>query len=298
MRRGLRRTLNVVDPTTESSPAPTTILNVDHKIVIKGRDSLATLSWRSWPQPASQSLPSYRPPAGGRPALILFTLPTRRGLKSKPPPLLPILPRLTLKPYLILMQTLPAPRTYSEVKANKKMRWWYEHLADFMIAHPEHTQTSIAKHFNRHTSTISTIINSDSFQAYLRARRAKYVETLDSSVRNKMMQVADKGFDLILDRFDKKRDSIPLETLTKTLEVVTKAAGMAPSGGGTTVNVNAPHSSTVVPVAVSLADLQQAQIALRNAQQNPYVEPPPPAIEGDFEEVEAQAEGADIEDLA
>lgn len=191
------------------------------------------------------------------------------------------------------MHNLPAPasKSYADIKATKKMRWWYEHLADFMIAHPEALQNDIAAHFGRAPSTISTIINSDAFQAYLRQRRGKYVEALDSTVRRKMLEVTDRGFDLILDRFDKKRDSIPLETITKTLEVVTRASGFGQQAGGPGVTVNvAPATQTMVPVPVSLADLQEAQLALRNAQNG--VRPAP--IDAEFTEVPQP----DAEDLA
>jgi hypothetical protein len=192
-------------------------------------------------------------------------------------------------------QSLTTTKSYAEIKATRKMRWWYEHLADYLIAHPDHTQNDAAAHFGRSPSTISVIINSDAFQAYLRQRRTAYVEALDSSVRTKMLKVADRGFDLILDKFDKKRDSIPLESLTKTIEVVTKAAGMhSDSRGGVQVNVNAPGQQTLIPVSVSLADLQEAQQALRNAQRLPSLPEAPEPIEGEFTEVTA----ATAEDLA
>lgn len=183
--------------------------------------------------------------------------------------------------------TLPTP-SYAEVKANRKMRWWYEHLADFMMAHPQAKQNDIAAHFGRAPATISTIINSDAFKAYLRTRRASYAETLDATVRNKMLQVADQGFDLILDRFEKKRDSIPLEVLQKTVETALKGSGFGQNGPSTVVNV-APASQTVVPVAVSLADLQEAQQALRRAQQVPRL-PEPEVVEAEFSEVKPPAE--------
>lgn len=193
------------------------------------------------------------------------------------------------------MQNLTAPRTYSEVKATKKMRWWYEQLADFMLAHPQALQNEIAAHFGRSAGTLSTIINSDAYQAYYRQRRGAYVGALDDRVREKMLTVADKGFDLILDRFDKKRDSIPIDTLNKTVEMALKASGhgAAVGGPGTIVNVNAPHSSTMVSVPVSLADLQEAQQALRNSQNN--IRPDPVVVDGEFTEV---PEPADADDLA
>lgn len=175
-------------------------------------------------------------------------------------------------------------------KATRKMRWWYEAMADFMMANPNATQNEIAANFNRAVGTVSTIINSDAFKAYLRQRRSVHVEALDQSVRTKMLTVADRGFDLILDRFDKKRDSIPLETIQKLTETALKASGYGQlNAPGVSVTVNAP---TTVPVSVSLADLQAAQQALRNAQSHSLA----PPIEGEFTEVIETSTA--LEDLA
>lgn len=192
----------------------------------------------------------------------------------------------------------PITKSYAQIKATKRMRWWYEHLADYMIAHPKALQNDIAAHFGKSPGTISVIVNSDAFKAYLRQRRANYVEALDSSVREKMLNVADVGFDLILDRFDKKRDTIPLETLNRTIELALKGSGMGQTpGAGTVVNVNAPSQTTVVPVPVSLSDLQEAQQALRNAQQG-ITPTASPVVEGEYTEVDEAPTESSIEDLA
>lgn len=190
------------------------------------------------------------------------------------------------------MSLLPTPsKPYAEVKATRRMRWWYEQLADYMMAHPQARQNDMAAHFGRSASTISTIIHSDSFKNYLRQRRSTYVEALDQSVRAKMLDVADKGFDLILDRFDKKKDTIPLDMLIKTTEMALK--GSQPSGGpSTVVNVGGPQNNTVA-VSVDLATLQEAQRALRNSQQAQTLMPEP--VEAEFTEVETSS---DLDDLA
>jgi hypothetical protein len=188
---------------------------------------------------------------------------------------------------------VPATKTYAEVKATKRMRWWYEALADFMIAHPEASQNDMAAHFKKSAGTISTIINSDAFIAYLARRRGNYVQQLEGVVRTKMLNVADKGFDLILERFEKKRDNIPLETLNKTIELATRASGISPSGNsGTNVTVvNAPGQPTLVPVPVSVDDLQAARQALRNAQS---LKPLPEPVDAEYTEVSSEP----LDDLA
>ena len=180
------------------------------------------------------------------------------------------------------MSLLPAPpKSHSEIKATRRMRWWYEQLADYMMAHPQARQNDIATYFGRSASTISVIINSDAFQNYLRSRRANHTAALDQSVRTKMLDVADKGFDLILDRFEKKKDSIPLDMLVKTTEMVLKAS-QPQSGPSTVVHVGTPQPN--VTVAVGLDDLMAAREALRNAQR---MTPLPEPVEGEFTEVPA-----------
>lgn len=150
-------------------------------------------------------------------------------------------------------------------KATRKMRWWYESLADFMIANPRATQEDIAAHFGRVRSTISTIINTDAFRAYYRQRRAEIHADLSDSVKSKLMNIADTSMDMMLEKLEKKRDTLPLETIQKTAEMSLKALGFGAQAQGPTIINN---QNTVVPIAVSLEDLQAAQRALRAAQNN------------------------------
>lgn len=160
---------------------------------------------------------------------------------------------------------------HGAVLRTRKMRWWYEALADYMITHPSATQGEMAAHFQRHQATISVVINTDAFKAYYRARRAEHAEKLDSAVREKLFRVADSSLDRMLDVLDKKRDSIPLETLHRTADTALKNLGYGASAPNV-VNVSAPP--TTVNVAVSLDDLERARAALRRNQQAP-----PPTIE-------------------
>ena len=151
-------------------------------------------------------------------------------------------------------------------KTTRKMRWWYESLADFMIANPSATQNEMAAHFGRNPATISTVIATDAFKAYFRQRRSHHAEKLDTVVRDKLFNVASKSLDHMLETLDKKRDTIPLEMLARVSESSLKnlGYGVSPPGGAVTVNVGqAPQS---VHVAVSLTDLEQAREALRRSQ--------------------------------
>jgi hypothetical protein len=151
-------------------------------------------------------------------------------------------------------------------KSTRKMRWWYESMADYMIANPSATQDQIAAYFGRNPATVSTIINADSFKAYFRGRRAQHAEGLDAAVRTKLFSVANNSLDHLLVALEKKRDAVPIELLQRTADTALKNLGYgAPPSAGTTVNVNTTPQA--VNVAVSLDDLERAREVLRRNQQ-------------------------------
>jgi hypothetical protein len=158
-------------------------------------------------------------------------------------------------------------------KSTRKMRWWYESMADYMIANPSATQDEIAAYFGRNPATISTIINADSFKAYFRGRRAQHAEKLDETVRTKLFNVANNSLDHLLVALEKKRDAVPIELLQRTADTALKNLGYGPPASpGVSVNVNtAPQS---VNVAVSLDELERAREALRRNQQAVQTGPP------------------------
>jgi hypothetical protein len=156
-------------------------------------------------------------------------------------------------------------------KATRKMRSWYESLADYMIVHPTISNGELARHFGRAESTISTVVNTDSFKMYFRQRRAQHADSLDASVRQKLFKIADQSLDHMLTALEKKRDSVPLETLQRTSDMALKNLGYgaaAPSG----VTVNVDQRPQTVNVAVSLDDLERAREALRRNQLAPPIE--------------------------
>jgi hypothetical protein len=169
-------------------------------------------------------------------------------------------------------------------KATRKMRSWYESLADYMIVHPTISNGELARHFGRAESTISTVVNTDSFKMYFRQRRAQHADNLDATVRQKLFKIADQSLDHMLTVLEKKRDSVPLETLQRTSDMALKNLGYgaaAPSG----VTVNVDQRPQTVNVAVSLDDLERAREALRRNQ----LAPP---IEADYTDITKATEGS------
>lgn len=189
-----------------------------------------------------------------------------RAIWYKPPLLRLVRTHRPPPSYPARMPTPSGQNTYREHLTTRKMRWWHESLADLMLAHPQLSQKEIAQHFGRTPATIGLIMGSDSFRAYFRQRRAKFNELHDIVTRDKILNIADASMDLMLERLDKKRDSIPLELLSKITETSLKSLGYGeqrPAQTVVQVNNSAP---TLVPVAVSIEDLEAARAALRRSQ--------------------------------
>jgi len=169
-------------------------------------------------------------------------------------------------------------------KTTRKMRNWYEALADYMIVHPTATQDEMARHFGRAVATISTVVNTDAFKMYFNKRRTQHADSLDATVRQKLFKLADASLDHMLSALEKKRDTVPLETLQRTSDMALKnlGYGVTPPSG---VNVNVNTQPATVNVAVSVEDLEKAREALRRNQMAP-------AIEAEYTEIEAAPEEA------
>jgi hypothetical protein len=164
---------------------------------------------------------------------------------------------------------MPTPSGYPtlrEIKSTRKMRWWYESLVDFILLHPTATHQQIADHFGKSRGAIDVILATDAFKAYARQRREQYTEHHNNAVHSKILGVANKSMELMLESLERKRDTIPLDLLARINEGALKSLGYgAPAPAQTVVNVNPSHQ-TVVPVAVSIEDLEAARAALRRSQ--------------------------------
>lgn len=163
--------------------------------------------------------------------------------------------------------------TYDEVKRGRKMRWWYESLADWMLANPNHKLKDLAAAFNKRQSTISIILKTDAFRAYYEKRRAEYNATLHERIISKQHDVVEASLDAMLLAIQKKQDQVPLNLLNdiaKTgLEVMGYGAKAAPA-----VQVNVNNPTSIVPVPVSISDLEEARMAIRQVERQRLNAPP------------------------
>lgn len=148
-----------------------------------------------------------------------------------------------------------------------KMLWYYSRIIDWMIANPGHPLKECAEMIGRTPTTLSMIINSDMFKAALAERKAEFQMSHDMGIIERTTKIATASLDAILTTIEKKRDAIPLETLSAVSNTALERLGYgiksAPPAGTT---INAQNATVFLPA--SPQDLQEARMALRQVQES------------------------------
>ena len=158
-------------------------------------------------------------------------------------------------------------RSLTSLKGEGRWRWWYSSIADLMILEPNLTQQEIAVRLDKTPATIYAITGTDLFRSYLDQRKRDLRAQTESVLTQKMTKVAEASLDLVLDKLEKKRDQVPLDTLQELSVSMLDRLGYSPKPAGPTVQINAPtttNNQTVV--AVSADALSEARAALRLAE--------------------------------
>ena len=148
---------------------------------------------------------------------------------------------------------------------NGRWRWWYSAIADKMIANPHATLKEIAASLDKTPTTISYIINSDAYKAYLEVRKAEWRERHDFALLDKTARVAEASLDILLETLEKKRSNIPVESVMRVVESSLDRLGYAPkSTNGPAVSVHVQQNAVVAPPvdATLLAEARQAMRAV------------------------------------
>lgn len=149
----------------------------------------------------------------------------------------------------------------------RRWRWWYEGLADWLLANPDKTLTAAAQHFNKSLSAISMIRNSDAFRTYFEARKNEFRSRHDEILRGKLTQVATSGLDIILQHMEKKKDAVPLSLATNVTQSALDRLGFAPKAVAPATNVTVNNVAAPVHVSISIEALEEARAALRVVEQ-------------------------------
>lgn len=152
----------------------------------------------------------------------------------------------------------------------RKLSWWHDALIDDMLANPLDTLAQRSARLGYTVPWLSTVINSDMFQAAYQARKLDINNALKDAITIKLSEAAHKSLDLLVEQLEKKRDNIPFADLSASTTNILDRLGFAPSKAGTAVqvNVNAPQAT------VSAEALGQARDRLRQHQQMLAQSPP------------------------
>lgn len=144
-----------------------------------------------------------------------------------------------------------------------KILWWYERLADALIANPDKTLTAIAGDFNCSLAWLSTIKNSDVFKEYWTRRSNEASKDLLGELRSKGMAAAELAVDALNRRLELEADTLPIPTLLEVADVSMKRFGYD-SGGkkGQAPTVNNFNLGVVTPT--ELAEARARMRALKS----------------------------------
>lgn len=146
----------------------------------------------------------------------------------------------------------------------KTPRWYHSHIIDWMMANPSGKLEDCATFVGKSPNTISAIIRSDMFQAALAKRKSEYATRQDLVLSTKLTEVAVASLDTILKVIEKKKDALPLETLSRVSEGALERLGygVRPSGPAVSIQNNVQVNSPV-----SAGELNEARQLLRQNQQ-------------------------------
>lgn len=179
----------------------------------------------------------------------------------------------------------------------KRFNWWYSAIIDWMVANPGRKLGECARHFDKSQAWLSTVINSDMFKAQLAARKESFQQVHDFGLIEKQTEVANLGFDILIDAMKKKRDAIPIDTLVKISDTAMQRLGygVKPPAGIPSVQVNLGMNQQV-HAPVTAEALEAARNRVREVEQQKLLGLPQPqqAVtalgESSFDVIEASFE--------
>jgi hypothetical protein len=165
----------------------------------------------------------------------------------------------------------------------KKISWWHERLADWMLANPDKTLGEAAELFQCSRSHLSIIKNSDSFKIYWEVRSGTYSGEVVEKSTNSLVGVQEKAgaaAEQALDELNRRLEQAPEVMPVQQLLDITKV-GMSALGYGAKANGPGPNSPSVnVNINTGLvtqADLEKARNKVFESHGLKVAEPAPVA---------------------
>lgn len=142
----------------------------------------------------------------------------------------------------------------------KKVNWWHERLADWMIANPQKKLSDAALEFDCSVSWISIVKNSDSFKAFFAERSAGASDVILGGIKDRLAAVAEQTLELVEDRLDRNGMVMPYDELLSTSSMALKALGYG------IASKSAPPAPSQVNVNIVTPELLAEARARRAAQ--------------------------------
>jgi hypothetical protein len=134
--------------------------------------------------------------------------------------------------------------------SNQTLLWWYERVADWLIANPDKTLKECAIAFNCHTNTVYNIRNSDSFKLYFEARSKQVSQEVDTNfstamctMPEKLAAVAEQALDLASEKMHRHGGEMAITSVVAIADMALKKLGYGTEtkvspGGNVQVNLN------------------------------------------------------------
>lgn len=126
-----------------------------------------------------------------------------------------------------------------------KLLWWYERVADWLIANPDKTLKEAAIAFGCHVNTIYNIRASDSFKLYFEARSRGVSYEIDSSMVSamndmptKLAALADQAIDLAAEKMQKHGAEMGVQSVVAIADLALKKLGYGTQTAPQSPNVN------------------------------------------------------------
>jgi hypothetical protein len=108
-----------------------------------------------------------------------------------------------------------------------KMRYTHEAMADLIITNPGISQNTLAATFGFTPGWVSTVINSDAFQALLASRRSELVDPeIVMTIRERFQAVTAQSLRILQDKLARPADQVSDAFALRAAEVGAKALGI------------------------------------------------------------------------
>lgn len=145
----------------------------------------------------------------------------------------------------------------------RSVHWWYERLADWMIANPHLTMKDAALAFGKSHYWILQLKNSDTFQRFWREKSGAASVEFVGGIKSKAFAAAEASLDILNDKLEEAPQSFTVGGLLEVVDTTMKRFGYEPPARpGATVQVNV---GLVSPQELEAARMRMRELPAREA---------------------------------